>query len=447
MKFHLDKIFLRCNTILKKKVKKKMVNYVDLDYEPDENDLIAMYYVEKAPGCKNLEHACEEIAKESSIGTWTKIATLSADIATKLKPSGYHIDEKNQIVKIAYTKELFEAGNMSQILSAVAGNIYGMKVLNKLRLLDISFPKDIVRAYKGPKFGIDGIRKLTKIRERPLLGTIVKPKVGLNEIEHAKICGEAWAGGLDIVKDDENLTSMSFNKFEKRIEDTLKIRDKVEQETGEKKIYMPNITAKVSVMKDRADFVIDHGGEYIMVDIVTVGFSALQEIRDYLEDKNTVIHAHRAMHAAFTRDKTHGMTMLALAKLMRLIGMDQLHTGTVVGKMEGDKKEVVEMNKVITEPNIIGNDMSILDQDWGTIKPVLPVASGGLSPLHAPDLIEILGKNLVFQFGGGCHGHPDGTKAGATAIRQAIDAVLEGSTLEEFSKTQPELKKALEKWG
>ncbi len=424
-----------------------MVNYVDLDYEPDENDLIAMYYVEKAPGCKNLEHACEEIAKESSIGTWTKIATLSADIATKLKPSGYHIDEKNQIVKIAYTKELFEAGNMSQILSAVAGNIYGMKVLNKLRLLDISFPKDIVRAYKGPKFGIDGIRKLTKIRERPLLGTIVKPKVGLNEIEHAKICGEAWAGGLDIVKDDENLTSMSFNKFEKRIEDTLKIRDKVEQETGEKKIYMPNITAKVSVMKDRADFVIDHGGEYIMVDIVTVGFSALQEIRDYLEDKNTVIHAHRAMHAAFTRDKTHGMTMLALAKLMRLIGMDQLHTGTVVGKMEGDKKEVVEMNKVITEPNIIGNDMSILDQDWGTIKPVLPVASGGLSPLHAPDLIEILGKNLVFQFGGGCHGHPDGTKAGATAIRQAIDAVLEGSTLEEFSKTQPELKKALEKWG
>ena len=424
-----------------------MVHYVDLNYEPDENDLIAMYYVEKAPDCKNLEHACEEIAKESSIGTWTKIATLSADIAQRLKPSGYHIDEKNQIVKIAYTKELFEANNMSQILSAIAGNIYGMKVLNKLRLLDITFPKDIVKAYKGPKFGIDGIRNLTKIRERPLLGTIVKPKVGLNEVEHAKVCGEAWSGGLDVVKDDENLTSMSFNKFEKRIEETLKVRDKIEQETGEKKIYMPNITAKLSVMKDRADFVIDHGGEYVMVDIVTVGFSALQEIRDYLEDKNTVIHAHRAMHAAFTRDKTHGMTMLALAKIMRLIGMDQLHTGTVVGKMEGDKKEVVEMNKVITESKITGNGISTLDQDWGNIKSVLPVASGGLSPLHAPDLIEILGKNLVYQFGGGCHGHPDGTKAGATAIRQAIDAVLEGSSLVDYARTKPELKKALEKWG
>ena len=424
-----------------------MVHYVDLNYEPDENDLIAMYYVEKAPDCKNLEHACEEIAKESSIGTWTKIATLSADIAQRLKPSGYHIDEKNQIVKIAYTKELFEANNMSQILSAIAGNIYGMKVLNKLRLLDITFPKDIVKAYKGPKFGIDGIRNLTKIRERPLLGTIVKPKVGLNEVEHAKVCGEAWSGGLDVVKDDENLTSMSFNKFEKRIEETLKVRDKIEQETGEKKIYMPNITAKLSVMKDRADFVIDHGGEYVMVDIVTVGFSALQEIRDYLEDKNTVIHAHRAMHAAFTRDKTHGMTMLALAKIMRLIGMDQLHTGTVVGKMEGDKKEVVEMNKVITESKITGNGISTLDQDWGNIKSVLPVASGGLSPLHAPDLIEILGKNLVYQFGGGCHGHPDGTKAGATAIRQAIDSVFEGSRLVDYERTKPELKKALEKWG
>jgi len=115
--------------------------------------------------------------------------------------------------------------------------------------------------------------------------------------------------------------------------------------------------------------------------------------------------------------------------------------------MECDKREVVEMNKVITESKITGNDISTLDQEWGNIKSVLPVASGGLSPLHAPDLIEILGKNLVYQFGGGCHGHPDGTKAGATAIRQAIDAVLEGSSLIDYAKTKPELKKALEKWG
>ncbi|UCD00976.1 MAG: type III ribulose-bisphosphate carboxylase [Promethearchaeota archaeon] len=424
-----------------------MVDYVNLDYRPSENDLIAMYYVEISPDCKDLEHASEEIAKESSIGTWTEIATLSTEIAGRLKPSTFYIDPENNIIKIAYTKELFEAYNLPQILSAIAGNIYGMKVLKSLRLLDINFPKDIIRAYKGPKFGIEGIKKLTEVNGRPLLGTIVKPKVGLNEFEHANICGEAWIGGLDIVKDDENLTSMVFNKFEKRISETLKIRDKVENETGERKFYMPNITAPLSTMKKRADFVIENGGEYVMVDIVTIGFSALQELREYLDDKDAIIHAHRAMHAAFTRNKRHGMTMLILAKLMRLIGMDQLHTGTIIGKMEGAKNEVLEINKVITERKIKNNNMTTLNQDWRDIKPVLPVASGGLSPLHIPELIETLGKNMVYQFGGGCHGHPDGTKAGAKAIRQATEAVLEGYDLKEYAMKNVELARAIEKWG
>jgi len=425
----------------------QVIDYVDLDHVPDENELIAMYYVEKAPSCKSLEHASMEIAKESSIGTWTDIVTLSPEIAKRLKPSVFYIDKENQVIKIAYTKELFEMDNMPQILSAVAGNIFGMKALQNLRLLDISFPRDIVNSYKGPKFGIEGIRNTLKVHGRPLLGTIVKPKVGLNETEHARVCGEAWEGGLDIVKDDENLTNMTFNRFEKRIEETLKIRDKIENETGDKKIYMPNITAKMSIMKKRADFVADNGGEYVMVDILTVGFSALQELRDYLEDKNLVIHAHRALHAALTRNKKHGLTMLVLAKIMRLIGMDQLHTGTIIGKMEGGKKEVLEINETITQQIIIGNDLTRLDQDWGVIKPVLPVASGGLSPLHVPALIDILGIDMVYQFGGGCHGHPDGTKAGAKAIVQALEATLKGTSLEDHAKTHDELAKALSKWS
>ncbi|MFW9881560.1 MAG: type III ribulose-bisphosphate carboxylase [Candidatus Thorarchaeota archaeon] len=424
-----------------------MVHYVNLGYEPNSEDLVAMYYVEKSSVCRDLEQACEEIAKESSIGTWTEIATLSADIAKRLKPSAFYIDVENNIVKIAYTKELFEADNLPQILSAIAGNIFGMKVLKYLRLLDITFPKSIVTAYKGPKFGVNGIRKLTRIEKRPLLGTIVKPKVGLNEIEHAKVCGQAWSGGLDIVKDDENLTSMSFNKFEKRIKETLKIRDNIENEIGDKKIYIPNITAPLTTMKRRADFVIENGGEYIMLDILTVGFSALQEIRDYLDDKNLVIHAHRAMHAALTRNQKHGMTMLTLAKLMRLIGMDQLHTGTIIGKMEGEQQEVIEINKALSEQKTIGNNMTMLDQEWYNIKTVLPVASGGLSPLHIPQLMEMLGIDMVYQFGGGCHGHPDGTEAGARAIRQSLSSVLEGYNLEEYAKDHIELARALEKWG
>jgi ribulose-bisphosphate carboxylase large chain len=153
------------------------------------------------------------------------------------------------------------------------------------------------------------------------------------------------------------------------------------------------------------------------------------------------------MHAAFTRNKKHGMTMLALSKLMRLIGMDQLHTGTIVGKMEGDRQEVLEVNKVITEQKIIGNNLSILDQAWYNINSILPVASGGLSPLDAPELIKTLGKDMVYQFGGGCHGHPDGTEMGARAIRQAIDAVLGDYDLKEYSKNHTELARAIKKWA
>ena len=422
-----------------------MVDYVDLSYIPTKNDLVVLYYVEEHNN--NLEKASEEIAKESSIGTWTDVSTMSADIARRLKPSVFHIDEQRSLIEIAYTDELFEVGNIPQILSAVAGNIYGMKVIENLRLLDIHFPENILNAHKGPKFGIEGIRKLLKVKNRPFLGTIVKPKVGLNEEKHAEVCGQAWLGGLDIVKDDENLTNMKFNHFKKRISKTLQIRDKIEKEVGEKKIYMPNISAKVSDMKSRADYVLENGGEYVMIDIVTVGFSALQEIRDYVEDKNLVLHAHRAMHAAFSRNPKHGLKMLVLAKLMRLIGMDQLHTGTIVGKMEGDRAEVQEINKNITEKKILGDNINTLDQNWGSINPVLPVASGGLSPLHAPELIKLLGKDMVFQFGGGCHGHPNGTLAGAKAIRQAIEASLEGISLKEYSRNKVELAKALEKWG
>ncbi len=424
-----------------------MVDYVNLEYKPTKKDLIVMYYVEKAPQCKDLEHACEEIAKESSIGTWTEIATLSEEIARRLKPSAFYIDSENNLIKIAYTEELFEAGNISQILSAIAGNIYGMKILNNLRLIDISFPQSILRKYYGPQFGIAGIKKLLGIKNRPLLGTIVKPKVGLNENQHAAVCKQAWMGGLDIVKDDENLTSMTFNNFEKRVTETLRQRDKAEQATGEKKIYMPNITAKVSTMKERADFVHNLGGEYVMVDILTVGFSALQEIREYLGDKKMIIHAHRAMHAALTRNKKHGITMLALAKIMRLIGMDQLHTGTVIGKMEGSKQEVIDTNKVITQSYVKGNNRTMLEQDWGDLKPTLPVASGGLSPLHIPQLIEILGTDIVFQFGGGCHGHPDGTFSGAKAIRQALEATLNHIELTEYATNHIELERAIKKWS
>jgi len=419
------------------------ISYINLKYRPSDNDIVCVFYVE--PNDVSLEVAAENIAKESSIGTW---ADIEMDRHTKrIKPNVFSIDARNSIIKIAYPSQLFEPGNMPQILSSVAGNIFGMNIVKNLRLEDIEFPKKILNSFKGPYYGVDGIRKLLGVKQRPLVGTIIKPKLGLTSDKHAQCAYEAWTGGCDIVKDDENLTSQTFNSFKERIIKTLDKRDKAEKITGEKKIYMPNITAETEEMLKRAEFVKEHGGEYVMVDVFTVGFSALQTLRKHNDKLKLVIHAHRAMHAAMTKNKRHGISMLAFAKIFRLIGVDQLHIGTAVGKMGGTKVEVHEIGEEIEEKFYHPvKPTHAIEQNWYNIKPVFAVCSGGLHPGHIPALMDFLGNNIIIQMGGGIHGHPDGTFRGAVAARQAVDAVMRKIPLDKYSQTHIELKRALEKW-
>ena len=242
---------------------------------------------------------------------------------------------------------------------------------------------------------------------------------------------DAWSGGCDVVKDDENLSSQKFNPFEDRLTETLEARDKAEEETGERKVYMVNVTAETNLMLKRAESVFAQGGEYVMVDILTCGWSALQTLRD--QNNHLVIHAHRAGHAAFTKNQQHGIAMRPIATVARVIGVDQLHVGTVVGKMSETKEEVLQ-------------NIDACKMEMGDLKPVLPVASGGLHPRLVPALLETFGNDVVLQAGGGIHGHPDGTAAGAKAMRQAVDATLKGQTLEEYAEKHKELKTALEQW-
>ena len=414
--------------------------YVNLKYEPEKNDLICEFRIEPSKGI-SIEKAAESIAAESSVGTWTEVKTMS-DRIRKLGAKVFDI--KGNCVKIAYPLELFEPGNMSQILSSIAGNIFGMKAIKNLRLEDVEWPYELMKSFKGPIYGIEGIRKLLRISKRPLCGTIIKPKLGLNEEEHAKVAYDAWTGGIDIVKDDENLSNLSFNKFEKRIIETLKMRDDAEKETGERKMYMPNITAEIDDMLERANFVKGAGGEYVMVDIITVGWSALETLRNANEDLKLVLHAHRAGHAAFTRGK-HGVSMLVIADIARLIGMDQLHIGTIIGKMEGVKEEILAIEEEI-EKSIIREGSHHLAENWHNVKPVFAVCSGGLHPGMIPYLVKNLGNDIIIQAGGGVHGHPFGTKAGAKAMRQAIDSVMNNIPIKDYSKKNKELKLALETW-
>jgi ribulose-bisphosphate carboxylase large chain len=157
-----------------------------------------------------------------------------------------------------------------------------------------------------------------------------------------------------------------------------------------------------------------------MVDLVSVGLDNVQVLRR--QGLNLIIHGHRAGHSMFSRNPKHGMSMLVIAKLARLAGIDQLHTGTVVGKMDGSAQEVIEINQAIKEDAGINK---ILRENWGKIKPVLPIASGGLYPELTKKLISILGNDLIINYGGGLHGHPNGSKSGARACYQAIQIVLE----------------------
>jgi ribulose-bisphosphate carboxylase large chain len=417
------------------------MSYIDLKYEPDKNDLVCLFRIEPEKGI-SIKKAAEDVAAESSIGTWTEVKTMTPRIR-KLRAKVFEI--KGKLVKIAYPLELFEQGNMPQILSSIAGNIFGMKAVKNLRLEDVDWPEELVKSFKGPLHGIKGVRKLLKIPKRPLCGTIIKPKLGLDETEHAKVAYEAWLGGIDIVKDDENLSNLSFNNFSKRIIETLKMRDKAEKETGERKVYMPNITAETDAMLERANFVKEAGGEYVMVDIISTGWSALQNLRNANDDLKLVLHAHRAGHATFTRNKRHGISMVVIGDITRLIGLDQLHIGTIIGKMEGVKEEILTIEEEI-EKKIIKEHGHCLAEDWLNIKPVFAVCSGGLHPGSVPFLVKELGNDIIIQAGGGIHGHRLGTIAGAKAMRQAIDATLNNISLKDYSKKHKELKIALQQW-
>ncbi len=415
--------------------------FVDLKYRPKGRDLVCSFYVKPSRGI-TVRGAAERIAGESSVGTWTEVSTMKKGIHDK---AARVFGIRGNWVKVAYPGALFEPGNMPQIMSSIAGNIFGMKDVEKLRLHDVRWPKHIIRSFRGPKFGVNGIRRLLKVPKRPLVGTIVKPKLGLSHREHAKVAYEAWAGGCDIVKDDENLSSQGFNRFNERVKLTLRMRERAERETGERKVYMPNVTAETNEMLKRARFVRSQGGRYIMVDILTCGWAGLQTLRD--ADLGMVMHAHRAGHAAFTRGM-HGISMLVVAEIARIIGVDQLHVGTAVGKMEGGREEVTDIVKEMEKDRVPAKTgRHKLPENWHGAKPVFAVCSGGLHPGHVPPLVRMMGRDIIIQMGGGIHGHPGGTRAGATAARQAVDAVMGGEGLTKYAKTHSELYDAIRTWG
>jgi ribulose-bisphosphate carboxylase large chain len=405
-------------------------------------EVIAKYTIKsKLP----LEEAAKRIAEEESTGTWTHVSTTTKSIEKKYSARVGAIDRDKGTVEVHYPLADFDLkiGGIPQVLSIVAGNLFGLSSLDGVRLIDVDFPKPFVQQFGGPNFGIDGVRKLigTTKDKRPHIGTIIKPKIGLSPKQTAEVAYEAAMGGIDFIKDDETLVSQSFCSLEKRVAAVMDKLDEVRSQTKRNVLYACNVTS--TDVLETAEKAVKAGANCLMIDVMTCGFGSLQMLAKNF--KKYPIHVHRTMHGAVDRSKDFGIDFLVFAKLVRLAGGDQLHIGSVLGKMEGAKDYVVAIEEAIEKP-VIKQHAGLLGANWHGMKPVFAVSSGGLHPGMVPELVKLLGKNIVIQAGGGVHGHPFGTRAGAVAMRQSLDAAMKGVPLQKYAKDHVELAKALETW-
>ncbi len=387
-------------------------------------EVITKYYVETD---LPIAKAAEAIAAEQSTGTWTEVE--KAKYVESL--AGRVIGAEGNHVEIGFPEELFEPGNIPQYLSVVAGNLFGLGSIDKVRLLDVIFPESLVRAHQGPRFGIEEARNILGVHDRPLAGTIIKPKVGLNPKDTAEVAGQAVRGGLDLIKDDETLTDQAFCPMTDRVEAVMAELDRVETETGKKAFYAVNVTTGADEILERAEKVTDRGANMVMVDVLTAGFSALEVLS---RNVKVPVHVHRTMHGAMTRDRHHGISMVAISRLVRLAGGTNLHTGSYLGKMAGDVGELDACRDALRE-------------GWYGLRRVFPVASGGLHPGNVSANLDGYGVDCIVQAGGGVHGHPGGTADGAKAMVQAVDAWRKGVSVKDYAADHRELKAAIEFWG
>jgi ribulose-bisphosphate carboxylase large chain len=408
----------------------KKMGYWQPDYEPADSDVIALFRITPQDGVDPIE-AAAAVAGESSTATWTVVWTDRLTACDKYRAKAYRVDPVPQspgqyFAYIAYDVDLFEPGSIANLTASIIGNVFGFKPLKALRLEDMRLPLAYVKTFQGPATGIVVERERLNCFGRPLLGATVKPKLGLSGRNYGRVVYEALRGGLDFTKDDENINSQSFMHWRDRFLYCMEAVNKAEAATGEVKGTYLNITAAtMEDMYERAEFAHELGSVVVMIDLV-IGYTAIQSMAKWARKHDMILHLHRAGHSTYTRQKSHGVSFRVIAKWMRLAGVDHIHAGTVVGKLEGDPATTRGYYDICRETR---NPMRLehglfFDQDWGGLNKLMPVASGGIHAGQMHQLIDLLGEDVVLQFGGGTIGHPMGIAAGATANRVALEAMI-----------------------
>jgi len=411
-------------------LKYRQMGYWDGDYVPKDSDVICLFRITPQEGVDPVE-AAAAVAGESSTATWTVVWTDRLTACDSYRARAYKLEQVptapgQYFAWIAYDLSLFEEGSIANMTASLIGNVFGFKPLKALRLEDIRVPVAYVKTFRGPPTGLVAERERLDKYGRPLLGATVKPKLGLSGRNYGRVVYEGLKGGLDFMKDDENINSQPFMHWRDRFLYVMEAVNKASAVTGEVKGSYLNVTAAtMEDMYERAEFARELGSVIVMIDLV-IGYTAIQSMANWCRRNDMILHMHRAGHSTYTRQKSHGVSFRVIAKWLRLAGVDHLHAGTAVGKLEGDPLTVQGYYKVCRD-SVTRMDLPrglYFDQDWAGLRKVMPVASGGIHAGQMHQLVELFGDDVVLQFGGGTIGHPHGIQAGAVANRVALEAMV-----------------------
>ena len=446
-------------------LKYKQMGYWIPDYQPKDTDTICLFRITPQDGV-DPEEAAAAVAGESSTATWTVVWTDRLTACDSYRAKAYKVipvpnNPGQYFAYVAYDLILFEEGSIANMTASLIGNVFSFKPLKAARLEDIRIPVAYIKTFKGPPTGLVVERERLDKFGRPLLGATTKPKLGLSARNYGRVIYEGLKGGLDFMKDDENINSQPFMHWRDRFLYVMDAVNKAQAVTGEVKGSYLNITAgTMEAMYERAELAKELGSVVVMVDLV-IGWTAIQSMAEWCRRNDMIMHMHRAGHGTYTRQKNHGVSFRVIAKWLRLAGCDHLHTGTAVGKLEGDPLTVQGYYNVCRD-SYTKTDLPrglFFDMDWADTKKVMPVASGGIHAGQMHQLLDLFGDDVILQFGGGTIGHPQGIQAGAVANRVALEAMVKARNegvdiqnegpmvLQKAAQSCGPLKAALETWG
>jgi ribulose-bisphosphate carboxylase large chain len=409
----------------------------------------ARYWIETA---YPLERAADTMAGEQSTGTFVRVPGETDELrerhAARVEsiheldsvstPSlpGAGIPKGKPVYRRAEVSLSWPLSNMGaslpNLLATVAGNLFELKPFSGLKLLDVMLPAEFLDRYQGPQFGVHGTRKLSSVYERPLIGTIIKPSVGLSPEATAQLVDMLAAGGIDFIKDDELQADGPHCPFDKRLRCVMAVIERHADRMGRKVMYACNITGEIDDMLRRHDAVVAAGGTCIMVSINSAGLPAIVALRRHSQ---LAIHAHRNGWGMYGRSPAIGMSYIAYQKFWRLAGVDHMHVNGLRNKFCEDDASVIASARECLTP---------MFSEAGRGCEVMPVFSSGQSAQQAPDTYRALGStDLIYACGGGLMAHPGGIAAGVRSLQQAWEAAVAGISLERFSDEREELRQAL----